>query len=1647
MGSIDDTKHDIDVAGSTTNNVNTHVTETTPTEPGAGTAGTGGMGAGATGAKAQAFHPLESDPSVTVLSFKVPPAPVITLDEPTPVVQQKEAYFHICLDTSGSMAGSGMQCAKEAMKELFSHLVTNCRVPAERISVYLYSMTCTVRRMGQSDDLAWMDSIKAGGGTSFGSVFEQLIEAIKGQIESTSTNLDVSSTLFFFTDGADGDHGNTRRQKEILEPLLKNTSRLETTVHSFGFTGGHDAKLLSWLTSTGTDMGCFQYIKESKDIRGAMERTAGLLDSTAMKVQRKVDLYMPVGEATGEGNENDWVAVKLTADDVTGSTVARNRPFTGTTLLWREHIPDTEEGKSLTITTSNTAPVAGIDGVQEMRITWLAEDDVARILGMTTFIQHELLRMVEQINAIGSSRESADEKRAKLGGIDVQTEAYAKVLGTLGFASARIKIKTTREPCMIACTQTRSILQSFLALKADAHKQGGSVSNTSLATFNSLAYGQITEAKLKAKLDSRAGKNTALFADLDQKVEDIVNELDLNRMEAEESEEKLRELSCAFSTNSYVDALRDGDCLCMTLDVSRGAGAIADPSQLVIKSIFPTYLTSSMFTLALGHSLAQNNPEDVHGGFDRYSDASIAPGLAHENITAVMPLYINDAHWKVARLRLKPILGYVVTLDATGYTYSQSTTVPFLVLVKALESHPMTEFKQRQIQLILETCDQIYLHSNSLRQSTKTMIQQFCESHTQRTVDVVTNNYVFLGHVICALRAGDITAEEMKVLFPRFETAMVEEQIRRDMSWRVSEDLMGGVLEWFDVKRQRDIVIPGKKYREQHDAYVKRIEKSSGGEGVEVQYRNLLKQAMIAQKVPAKEKEATAAIVGAASPTVVASSLSISEEGEEKQLEAPEFKVPTIDPVAWVLTEASLDRLSLIQNAVSTGVDKILRLLTVIQSSPLDENLSEVLTKRLGSFAHGRLADEFFARYSRKIVLATLLQAYAHTRNSDRRSVENLMTPFEREQPLGPDGVTRIEGSDNNDDKATDEAIQFLHSLYQAKMTMMVQEIITQVEAAYLDSKKNFAASTFVNALDLDVAAGVLIEARTRGGAGGKLITLCARMKMVNAREKILMMLRGTYNGVQLFSDHHSVEEKDEDNGEEKNVWHPRKQTLYMLFTNHHDEFSLSEWQNMHPNQYEDYISCRYVLDAYLDELTPEEREKCRGVFESLYPGSGRAAHLSQKLSDAWKQATAPGSNVRAVKVSIINESLEDDGLFDIQGAFEKDFAIVHDNLAEKQPAYFLVRLGDSKASSEWIFLCYVPDVAPIRQKMIYAATRASLTKDLGDSHFTDSIYGTNKGDFTLEGYKKHRASLAAPKPLSERERQLAEIRANEKTLVESMKGGAYRKSHAPGMSFPLTDKAVAALKKLVAAAPAAAPKKKVVVASAVPKKFSSPASTPLPASPVASQESSTIKALAAVSVADDEWDDDEAKEEKKEETTAVAEDEKEVEAEAAVEEEEEEEPEVVVKQERTINFVKLAIDAENETIDLVNEAKLGANDVHKHIDDDAPRFTFFAYEHTHNGTAHDSLVFMYTCPSKSKIRERMLYSSCRAGVLQGAKDDAGLNVEKKLETTDVSDLTEEFILDELHPKTHQSAFGTTTGVNSPRGFSKPARPGARRVM
>lgn len=70
-------------------------------------------------------------------------------------------------------------------------------------------------------------------------------------------------------------------------------------------------------------------------------------------------------------------------------------------------------------------------------------------------------------------------------------------------------------------------------------------------------------------------------------------------------------------------------------------------------------------------------------------------------------------------------------------------------------------------------------------------------------------------------------------------------------------------------------------------------------------------------------------------------------------------------------------------------------------------------------------------------------------------------------------------------------------------------------------------------------------------------------------------------------------------------------------------------------------------------------------------------------------------------------------------------------------------------------------------------------------------------------------------------------------------------------------------------------------------------------------------------------------------------------------------------------------------------------------ISDTEPRYSFFRYRHEvlHDGPQQttDSIVFIYTCPSGSKVKERMIYASFKGMVLETASVEAGLEVAKKV--------------------------------------------------
>ncbi|PTB75690.1 actin depolymerizing protein [Trichoderma longibrachiatum ATCC 18648] len=131
-----------------------------------------------------------------------------------------------------------------------------------------------------------------------------------------------------------------------------------------------------------------------------------------------------------------------------------------------------------------------------------------------------------------------------------------------------------------------------------------------------------------------------------------------------------------------------------------------------------------------------------------------------------------------------------------------------------------------------------------------------------------------------------------------------------------------------------------------------------------------------------------------------------------------------------------------------------------------------------------------------------------------------------------------------------------------------------------------------------------------------------------------------------------------------------------------------------------------------------------------------------------------------------------------------------------------------------------------------------------------------------------------------------------------------------------------------------------------------------------------------------------------------------------------------------------LKINAATERVELAPESPNPSSltELIKGISTVEPRFTFYRFTHTHNGEEQTPILFFYTCPATAgnkAIKNRMLYPLMKKAVLTIAEQEAGISPEKKFEVEDPSEITEQDVLNDLHPKPVTSS-----------GFSRPKRPG-----
>jgi len=133
------------------------------------------------------------------------------------------------------------------------------------------------------------------------------------------------------------------------------------------------------------------------------------------------------------------------------------------------------------------------------------------------------------------------------------------------------------------------------------------------------------------------------------------------------------------------------------------------------------------------------------------------------------------------------------------------------------------------------------------------------------------------------------------------------------------------------------------------------------------------------------------------------------------------------------------------------------------------------------------------------------------------------------------------------------------------------------------------------------------------------------------------------------------------------------------------------------------------------------------------------------------------------------------------------------------------------------------------------------------------------------------------------------------------------------------------------------------------------------------------------------------------------------------------------------IKLVVLKIENEKIVLDVAVDSITG-DEIMKKVPEDQPRFIFFNYTHTFENTDMNSVFFIYFCPIKSKIKQRMVYSSAKQAVLTAAKD-AGVNIDKSMEASEIGDITTKYLHDYIHPPKVEEVK-----------FSKPKRPGKGRA-
>jgi twinfilin-like protein len=190
----------------------------------------------------------------------------------------------------------------------------------------------------------------------------------------------------------------------------------------------------------------------------------------------------------------------------------------------------------------------------------------------------------------------------------------------------------------------------------------------------------------------------------------------------------------------------------------------------------------------------------------------------------------------------------------------------------------------------------------------------------------------------------------------------------------------------------------------------------------------------------------------------------------------------------------------------------------------------------------------------------------------------------------------------------------------------------------------------------------------------------------------------------------------------------------------------------------------------------------------------------NQELRAFCNKVKQDGSS-RVIKVSIVDEQLTLDEHREAIGKWEEDYYRYVIRLVQlDQPCYLLFRFDARNAQGvhEWLLILWNPDSSPVKEKMLYASTKASFKIQFGSAFLVSDYFASTSDELSLASYKQF---LARKKKEANGEKDETLMTAQELDLLHVRREEALvcnaataRSKTMPSFELPITDDAFNAL-------------------------------------------------------------------------------------------------------------------------------------------------------------------------------------------------------------------------------------------------------------